>query len=210
MFGFLFGKKKHPSIEMKTHSTGFQKSKAEATAESLDQLKGGHFKRAIEAVNDYETKQVSPRGVGIDWSKRDTTNDVLFIELIFSSHPKILDGLAQNEWEPLRVATAMMHLWGTNTAQKWLPTNFIGISKFNSDTAARMLLFYVQGLRDITGFRLAGIKKVKISRANASPCEICQKFTDKAMSIEKLPELPNPACIHQMGCRCIYEPVFDP
>ena len=177
--------------------------------ESLSCLRTKNFKKAIEVINNYESHQVFPRGVGIDWSKKDTTYDVFIIETIFSSYPKILDGLEKNEWEPLRMATAMMHLWGTNSVRQWLPSDFIGVSKFNSDTAARMLLFYAQGLRDIAGFRLAGIKEVKISRANTSPCEICQKFTDKAMSIEKLPELPNPACIHQMGCRCIYEPVFD-
>jgi hypothetical protein len=190
------------------------KHKAErevAEAKSLDQLRLGDFQNAILTVAQFETKQVFPRGLGIDWTKPQVDSNVELLKAIFENHPKILAGLSETEWEPLRVATAMMHLWGTNKATKWLPTNFIGTPKFDHDTTARMVLFHGQHRRNMTDYlgkwEDLRIKKIEILGSSDS-CPQCKKIAGKTYSIEKVPELPYEKCTHEMGCRCLAEPVI--
>jgi hypothetical protein len=109
---------------------------------SLQQLLTSDFLGASGTVAKFEAEQVFSRSVGIDWSKPDTKGHVEILKAIFEGRPKIIKGLAESEWEPLRVGAAMMYLWGTNKASRWLPEKFVGLQKFDDDTSARMVLFH--------------------------------------------------------------------
>lgn len=178
-----------------------------AEVKSIEQLRLGDFKRAILTVAQFEAKQVFPRGLGIDWTKPETESDIELLNVIFESRPKILNGLAEAEWEPLRIAAAMMYLWGTNEATKWLPTDFAGIPKFNHDTAARMVLFHGHHRREMAGY--IGDRDLRIEILGSSdPCPQCKKIAGKKYSVDKLLELPYEKCTHEMGCRCEASPVI--
>lgn len=177
-----------------------------AVAESLVLLRSKDFGRASLAVSRYEARQVFPRGLGIDWSNNDPADDVRLLETMFAARPKILDGLSESEWEPLRIAAAMMHLWGINVAREWLPEGFVGVPRFDVDTAARMVLFHAYHRRDMTQFRAMGIKKATVLGCGEASCEACRQITAKLMPLAKIPELPHAACTHEMGCRCYVSP----
>ncbi|MGA7577942.1 MAG: SAP domain-containing protein [Desulfobaccales bacterium] len=183
--------------------------KEAAVAKSLEQLHLGDLRGASLTVAQFEAKQVFPRGLGIDWTKPNTSRDVQLLKTIFESRPKILTGLAEAEWNPLRVGGAMMYLWGTNKASKWLPADFIGTSKFDNDTAIRMVLFHAQHRANVESWRGHGlaIKKVDLLGSEDS-CPACKKLAGKRFTIEKMPELPYEKCTHVMGCRCEALPVI--
>jgi len=183
-------------LTAKTH----EKNSVRAEVSTL--VNAHDYQGACNAVARYEAKQVFPRGINIDWETYDPTHDFQVIDAIMTRRPKILKALAETEWEPLKNATVLMHLWGTNTAKEWLPTNFVGVPSFEADTSARMLLFHAQFVCNISNFRMAGIKTVTISACGEGSCDTCKKFAGKRFSIDVVPELPHAGCTNEMGCRC--------
>lgn len=180
---------------------------------ALEQLRARDFQGASLTVTTYEAKQVFSRGMGIEWSKSDTSRMVEQLESIFQLKPKILDGLAESEWGAVRVAAGMMALWGTRTAKEWLPEGFIGLEKFDADTTVRMLLFASNHKRELDSFkRLSGgglrVKGFDLSGTDDS-CPECKRLAKKRYRLSELPELPHAGCTHPYGCRCIAMPVFD-
>lgn len=184
-------------------------AKDAAVAEALALVWAGEFSKASRCVSVYEPRQVFSRGLGIDWSRYDSSRDVQMMEAMFSSRPKILEGLAEEEWEPLRAATAMMYLWGVNAAREWMPEGFAGVPRFDVNTAARMLLFHATHKLDLAQFREIGIKNAAINGCGEASCEECRKIAGKTMPLAKIPELPHAACTHAMGCRCYVSAEFD-
>ncbi len=187
--------------------------RAIAENKSLEQLRSHDFRGACLTVTTFEAMQVFSRGMGINWSKPDTTRMVEQLKFIFQLKPKILDGLAEVEWEAVRVAAGMMDLWGTGRAKAWLPESFIGLQKFDADTTVRMLLFSANHKREIENFkRLSGsgvrVKGFEVSGTDDS-CPECKKMAKKRYRLSELPELPYAGCTHPYGCRCIAMPVFD-
>lgn len=180
-----------------------------AISESLAFLRAREFGKASLTVSSYEAKQVFPRGVGIDWSRPDPVDDIHHLETLFSSRPKILGGLAEGEWEALRVAAAMMHLWGTNAGREWLPVGFVGVPSFGIDTSARMLMFHATHKREMAKFRALNVKSGIIRGCGKDSCEACQKIADKSLPLDRIPELPYAGCTCEMGCRCYVEPTLD-
>lgn len=188
---------------------GKKAAKDASVAESLALVRAKEFAKASLSVSRYEAKQVFSRGMGIDWSRNDPSRDVQVMKAMFSSRPKILDGLVEEEWEPLRVAAAMMHLWGESTAREWLPEGFAGVPRFDADTAVRMLLFHANHKLDLVRFREMGVKKATIEGCGDASCEECRKMAGKTIPLAKIPELPHAACTHQVGCRCYASAEFD-
>ena len=93
-----------------------------AEQSSMEQLKKKDFSGAMGTVASFEAKQVSPRGLNVDWNNYVSSPDAAVLYAIFEHRPKILEVIVDAEWEPLSLAAAMMHLWGTNRASKWLPS----------------------------------------------------------------------------------------
>lgn len=188
--------------------------RAAAEASAVNQLRARDFRGASLTVSAYESVQVFPRGIGIDWSNPNTFRDVALLTAIFELRPRILDGLAEGEWEPLRVAAGMMALWGTNSVKGWLPESFVGVPKFDADTAGRMLLFaanHNQRLDEYRGLSRSGIgiKGFEICVVPDS-CPECKRLAGKRYRLNELPDLPYSACTHHYGCRCMAMPVLQP
>lgn len=183
--------------------------KQTALSDSFACLRNGEFAQACRQVAQYESRQVFPRGVGVDWSKPDGA-DPRRLEILFVSQPKILADLPNNEWRPLRIAAGMMLLWGVNTVDEWLPENFVGVSQFDNDTAARMLLFHANHVDNLAQFREMGVRTMTISACDTS-CEACLELSGKPLLLDEVPELPFYACTYVRGCRCLLLPdIPDP
>lgn len=180
--------------------------KAEAVAKSLALLRSRNFREASLAVSSYEARQVFSRGLGIDWSRHDPAADVQFVETLTKARPNILRGVIEQDWEHLWIAAAMLYLWGTSRAKEWLPAEFVGLERFDHETAIRMLKFHAGHERDMAQFRKMGIKRATVKGCGDASCEACRKITGKLMPLADIPELPYAACTHEMGCRCYVAP----
>jgi hypothetical protein len=169
--------------------------------QTLQALRQCRFREASQAVAAFEAQQVFPRGIGIDWKHYNPAHDVAMLEVIFQASPKILSSLNDEQMKHLRLAAGMMHLWGTNRAESWLPNGFETGLIMDNDAAARMILFYASHQRSIAQYRAAGVRKVEILATDNS-CTACKKLAKKKYKIDEVPELPYEKCTSEMGCRC--------
>lgn len=179
-----------------------EKARAEATV--LAALEARDFRRACRLVAAYEAEQPIPRGIGIDWSRHDTSGEEEELRLIFSARPGILRDLTDSQLDSLRIPAALMRLWGKPRAREWLPDPGLRYGRFDRDTAARMLMFYASKRRWLA---TAGVHqaqhRVRILSANDS-CPSCRRFEGRTYTVRQAPELPHPDCTHDKGCRCAY------
>jgi hypothetical protein len=205
------------SDEARIHAEEYRKEQAQQRAKAEDrvlgQLRARDFRNASLTVAAFEAGQVFSRGIGIDWSKPNVDRDVEQLKAVYELRPKALDGLPETEWEPLRVATGMMALWGTSSAKTWLPSGFFGMPRFDNDTTARMLLFAANHKRQLAEYRQLSSTGIGVSRFEVSvttdSCPACQSMAGRRYKLNELPELPHAACTHAYGCRCMAMPVFD-
>ena len=104
----------------------------------------------------------------------------------------------------MRIAAAMMELWGTNTAIRWVPNDFETGIPLDSDAASRMFVFHANHRRNIEGYKEAGVKTVEVSSIrDSNTCAACKKISGKKFTLNNVPELPYAKCTCDIGCRCM-------
>jgi hypothetical protein len=184
----------------------FDEKRAKVEQQVIEYLTKRQFKEASLIVAAYEAEQTRPRGIGIDWKHYNPDNDIKKLNTIFESKPKILARLGNEKLEALRIAAAMMELWGENRAKKWLPVDFETGLPFDNDTTARMFLFYAQHRATLEQYRSEGLEYLEVFPAPDS-CEACRKLAGNHYKLNDAPELPYENCTHKMGCRCTFLPV---
>jgi hypothetical protein len=182
-----------------------EKAKQDAAErEVLGLLEKREFSKAVHVMAQFEASQVFPRGVGIDWKNYNVESEVTLLKAIFGRVPGILKGIDKTRLDRLRLAAAMMELWGTTTVEGWLPDDFETGSYLDCDTSCRMLLFHAQHLRRMADYREARVKTVKVSSVNdGDTCSECQTISGKKFRLDNTPELPYAKCTCEIGCRCI-------
>jgi len=178
-----------------------KETRAKVEEQTLQALRQRRFKEASQVVAAFEAQQVFTRGIGIDWKHHNPAHDVAMLKVIFRAKPKILSSLNDEQMGHLRLAAGMMHLWGTDRAESWLPDGFEAGLIMDNDAAARMILFYTSHQRSIAQYRAAGVRKVEILATDTS-CAACKKLAKKKYKISEVPELPYEKCTSEMGCRC--------
>jgi hypothetical protein len=182
-----------------------EKAKQDAAErEVLGLLEKREFSKAVHVMAQFEASQVFPRGVGIDWKNYNVESEVTLLKAIFGRVPGILKGIDKTRLDRLRLAAAVMELWGTTTVEGWLPDDFETGSYLDCDTSCRMLLFHAQHLRRMADYREARVKTVKVSSVNdGDTCSECQTISGKKFRLDNTPELPYAKCTCEIGCRCI-------
>jgi hypothetical protein len=187
---------------------GEEEKRSEIEIRVMDFLRKRMFKEASIAVSKYESEQVFPRRMGIDWKNRSPNRDVEIMNVLFSSKPKILSSLRDEKLDNLREGASMMFLWGKNKAHEWMPEDFKTDLSFDVDTAARMFLFHAIHKTNLEAYRKNGVVKfVEILPAQDS-CDECKKLAKKKYKLNDVPELPHNMCTHKKGCRCTLIPVI--
>ncbi len=178
-------------------------AKERAESECLEALKQRRFKAACSVIGAYEASRVFPRGVGIDWQRYDCSHDLSVLQIIFTAHLSRHARFGEDTMLNLRLAAAMIHLWGTNDPSPWLPDNS-GDDKTVLVTEARMLLFHALNRVRLQEMKEAGIRRVKIlSPRNSDDCPTCRSNDGKTYPIDGVPILPHEGCTCECGCRCI-------
>ena len=117
-----------------------KEKRAKVEEQTLQALRQRRFKEASQAVAAFEAQQVFPRGIGIDWKHHNSAHDAAVLTMIFQAKPEIVGAVNDEQMGHLRLAAAMMHLWGTNRAKGWLPDGFEAGPAMDNDAAARMIL----------------------------------------------------------------------
>lgn len=168
----------------------------QALANSAAALRSGNVQAAL-AIRKREYRQ-----------EDDTFDDltVRTIQIILGSTPKLLLDCPPEVLEPLRVAAAMMELWGTNTIRDFVTIEGDLDYRFDADAIAHMLHSHGCFLRSIQQFREAGISMVKLLGAHGpEDCAACRSVDGLSFTIDTVPELPLIACTCQdkAGCRVI-------
>lgn len=181
-----------------------EKEKTEkAKKEVIRLLKHREFLNATRIITKFESSQVFPRGLGVERNNYSGESDVEVLQVIFGKIPGILNGIDEGCLENLRLAAAMMQLWGTNRESPWLPNDLKTGIHLDGDAAARMFVFHALHLRNIKQYKNAGIKTVEILGVNdANACSTCRNISGNKYNINNVPELPNPNCTSEIGCRC--------
>lgn len=174
-----------------------------AEREVLGLLARKEFSNAVRVLAQYEASQVFPRGLGIDWKNYDVESGVESLKTIFERTPGILKDIEENRLSKLRLAAAMMQLWGTNTARRWLPDEFETGIHLDSDAACRMFIFHAAHLRNMASYKEARFKTIEVSSVgDGNTCAECQNINGKKYKVENVPELPYAECTCDIGCRC--------
>jgi len=189
-----------------------KEKRAKVECQVMEYLTKRKFREASLAVAAYETEQVFPLGLatGIDlkesWKHHNPNHDIEKLNTIFESKPpRIIVRLGNEKLEALRIAAAMMALWGENKAKQWLPPDFEAGLPFDNDTVVRMINFQAVHRATLERYRSEGLEYVEVFPAPDS-CEACRKLAG-SYKLNDAPELPNEYCTGKMGCRCCYLPV---
>jgi len=184
-----------------------------AEKKTYEFLKQQEFIEAIRVMVQYESLQVFPRGLGIDWNTYESTS--LFagmvdaLKAIFKSTPAILQAkdFEESQLKQIRLAAGMMRIWGARTAQRWMPQGVDKTTLDAWDIASRMLDFHAYSLGMIQSFKEVGVRNVEVSGiADDRQCPECKKIDGKRFKLEDAPELPYVKCTCEMGCRCLLIP----
>ena len=183
-----------------------EKNKVEQVV--FDHLRNRKLEDACRATALFEAGQVFPRGLGIDWINYNPENDTAILKSIFDDQPKILRQITPQKMESFRIAAGMMHLWGVNSAEKWLAQDFRTDLSFDNDTATRMLLFFARHKVNLINYRKSGSFKYVEILTTQDSCDECRKNAKKRYKLDEVLELPNEHCLHTKGCRCTYIPIF--
>jgi hypothetical protein len=168
----------------------------EALAYSAAALQSGDVTEAL-AVRNREYHQ---EGGSFDESI------VRTIKHILQNTPALLADCPPEVLEPLRIAAAMLELWGTNSIKDFVTIEGELDYRFGTDAIAHMLHSHGCFRRSLENFRDVGISAVKLLGApDSDTCDACRAADGKAFKIRKVPELPlaNCACRGKYGCQMI-------
>lgn len=169
----------------------FRKAEAEweknATAECLAALRQHDFEKASRA---------SSRSGNADH------RDCRVLQLIFSAHLARHANLDEKQISNIRVAAAMMQLWGTNNATPYLEEG-LSVMDFDWNVESRMLLFRALGTVRLEEIKELGIGRVQVLASGTSEdCPVCAADNNKVYDIGAAPILPHDGCACEGGCPC--------
>lgn len=168
----------------------------EALAKSTAALQAGDVPGAL-AVRNGERHQ--ERGDFDDSTART-------IGYILGRTPTLLADCPVDMREPLRIAAAMMELWGADGISDFAAIEGTFPYRFGTDAVAHMLHLHGSFLRTIDELRGVGITHVALLGAHGpDDCDACRAADGKVFPIDEVPELPLATCTCQdrYGCRVI-------
>jgi hypothetical protein len=176
--------------------------KAAAVEQSRSRIRAGDYAAAMDVACRFESShKLQQHYPDLPFAIRDTRDPVEAMIAFATGRPKLFGKLPEETWEALRVAAAMDQLWG-GWLMRWLPEGVERIGRFSASAAYVMLGAHAKNKADRAMAKRIGQSRATLSGA-ARCCAPCQAFADKAAPIDDLPELPNPVCVNEDGCRCV-------
>ena len=178
-------------------------AKQDAETASLAALRLGKLRDACFVVSRYESQQIFPRGLGMDWENYGRGSELQMLEFIFRTSPLRFQNLPNDKLAILRAAAGMLLIWGVSDATPWLNNLQLEEELWSPEIAARMFLFLAQHHQRIEEFRAAGFHRVVVLGSDSDQCPECAKHTGKIYSLGKVPNVPFDRCTCPDGCHCM-------
>jgi hypothetical protein len=126
------------------------------------------------------------------------------LELILTRTPALFANYPPTVLQPIRIAAALMELWGTNTIPDLVKNEDMPDQRFSPQAIGHMLHSHACFLKKIEEFRAVGIKRVEFIGSNdPTDCQACQEADGESYTTEGVPELPlvDCQCKSPYGCR---------
>lgn len=152
-------------------------------------LREGKLEEAIKSLESFEAE------LGFANSESERTRRLGDVRPIMSGHPRALHRHPKLKLREVRASAAMVML-GIKRSRDFPP-----------DIGERIdaLVHYGQNHRNLQSWRQSGcVRGVGILGSADGPCEECMKLHNRVWSLNEVPELPNPRCTTEGGCRCSY------
>ena len=165
----------------------------EALADSAAALQSGDIDAALLVRNREEHRGPS------DFD--DTTIEV--IRLTLERTPVLLRDCPPEYLAPLRIAAAMMELWGTNNIRHFVRIEGEIDYRLDEEGIAHSLHSHACFLARIQSIGEAGIGRVKLlGSGDPTDCDACCAAHDQVYDIADVPELPLADCRCESGYGC--------
>jgi len=189
--------------------TAEKEKRVQVEQQTMECIRKRDFKKASLTVVAYELEQVFPRGM-VDWEHHKPDREIELLNSIFGGKPKILAKLGNGKLEDLRIAAAMMALWGKNDVKEWLSPDFETELSLDANVTARMFFFYAIHQHSLKQWRESSfVVGVYIFNNISDSCDACKKLLNTKYKLDEVPELPYEHCTNEMGCRCLVNPIID-
>lgn len=168
----------------------------ESIAYSAAALQRGDVHEAI-AVRNREFSQ-----------KRGSFDDSVIrtMEFILSRTPALLADCPTEVLEPLRIAAAMLELWGESSIKRFVTIEGELDYRFGTDAIAHMLHSHGCFMRSLEEFQRVGISQVRLLGSQGSDdCSACKAADGRLFTVDTVPEVPlaDCTCEDRYGCRVI-------
>ena len=126
------------------------------------------------------------------------------LDFILSRTPKILADCPEHILSPLRIATALMVLWGVSSIRRFIKIEGDYTYRYPAEAVAHLLSSHASYLLRLASIEEAGIKKVQILNADLpDECAVCRKISRRHFTIADVPELPLADCTCPDYCKCV-------
>lgn len=172
-------------------------------AQCVAALQSGNVAKALAIKNQYYNQASA--------TFDDSSSEV--IENTLKHTPTLLSDCPPEMCEPLRIAAALMELWGSNNIREFVTIEGAFDYRFGPDAVAHMLLGHGNFLYRLNDFRRVGIKFVELLNArDPDECEVCRNAEGITYTLDAVPELPlrNCTCEDRYGCRVTVITVQEP
>jgi len=152
-------------------------------------LREGKLEEAIKSLESFEAE------LGFAKLESERARRLGDVRPIMTGHPRALHRHPKLKLRDVRTSAAMVML-GIKRSRDFPP-----------DIGERIdaLVNYGQNYRNLQSWRQSGcVRGVGILGSADGPCEECMKLHNRVWSLNEVPELPNPRCTTEGGCRCSY------
>lgn len=179
------------------------RAEEQARDQSLAAVRQQKFEEACQVVASFEASRVCGRGVGINWQQYDPSRDSRILRLIFSQRLMRRGQIDENALENIRVAAAMMHLWGTNNPKRYLEAS-LSRDGIDWEVESRAVLSRALGTIRLQEMKSAGIQRIRVlGSGDTADCQVCRSDDEVVYLIAEAPVLPHDGCSCRTGCRCV-------
>lgn len=128
----------------------------------------------------------------------------LELDFILTRTPQALIDCPEHILEPIRIATALMILWGVSSIRQFISVEGEYDYRIPSEAVAHMLSNHATYLLRLTQMSEAGFTKVQILNADLpDECAVCRKISRRRFNITAVPELPLTDCTCPDYCKCV-------
>jgi len=166
---------------------------AQALYDSATALQAGDVKAAIAVRNREPREDTGALAQPIESQ----------LGFILQRTPKLLADCPPKILEPLRIAAAMMILWGTSNIREFVTIEGESTYRFVPEAIALILFTHGCILHRLEEMRGLGITRVQLVGSGLEEdCEACRAANGAIFNIDDVPELPLVNCRCKTGYGC--------